>query len=137
MYGWFHLQRLYLLRLYPFDSLCSLRVTVIGKTLSVKVKNGEDSWESVRSGDCLPPGCFRYGYGRMFFPHKKKEAGCFLLLYSYFYLFTLITISPLSSVSTVNLSFSPTSPAMIILDSLVSSVDWMYLLTGLAPYCTL
>ena len=37
MYGLFHLPRLDLLRLYPFDSLRSLRVTVVGRVFSIKV----------------------------------------------------------------------------------------------------
>ena len=45
MYGWFHLPRLDLLRLYPFDSLRSLRVTVVGKVFSKKVPK-EDSHHS-------------------------------------------------------------------------------------------
>ena len=37
MYGLFHLPRLDLRRLYPFDSLRSLRVTAVGRVSSKKV----------------------------------------------------------------------------------------------------
>ena len=37
MNGLFHLHRLNLRRLYPFDSLRSLRVTVVGRVFSIKV----------------------------------------------------------------------------------------------------
>ena len=37
MYGLFHLPRLDLLKLYPFDSLRSLRVTAVGRVSSIKV----------------------------------------------------------------------------------------------------
>ena len=37
MYGLFHLPRLDLLRLYPFDSLRSLRMTAVGRVSSKKV----------------------------------------------------------------------------------------------------
>ena len=45
MHGLFHLQGLDLRRLYPFDSLRSLRVTAVGKVFSKKVPK-EDSHHS-------------------------------------------------------------------------------------------
>ena len=45
MYGLFHLPRLDLWKLYPFDSLRSLRVTAVGRMFSIKVPE-EDSHHS-------------------------------------------------------------------------------------------